>query len=269
MKLSFIGGGAMAEALIGGILAKGIAQAQDIWVGEPVQVRRDELQQRFAVNVSATNPNIAPKGEMVVLAVKPQTLLQAMNELKGRLKAEQTVLSIVAGATIESISRGLGHDAVIRVMPNAPAKCGAAMSVWTASTEVADEAKAGAKAVLKSLGEELYVADEHYLDMATAINGSGPAYVFLFLEALVDAGVYIGMSRDMAKTVALQTLLGSAVMAKETGLHPAQLRDMVASPGGTTVEALLALEEGGFRSAVWNAVIAAYEKSRFLGKERD
>jgi pyrroline-5-carboxylate reductase len=150
-------------------------------------------------------------------------------------------------------------------MPNTPAQIGEGMTVWTATSDVTTSGRAGARDIFAALGREAYVPEEKYLDMATAVSGSGPAYVFLFIEALIDAGVHIGLPRDLASTMAMQTVLGSTRYALETGRHPAELRNQVTSPGGTTVEALRALEAGGLRAAVLDAVIGAYEKSRALG----
>jgi pyrroline-5-carboxylate reductase len=169
---------------------------------------------------------------------------------------------------MSTIMKGLGHDSVIRVMPNTPAQIGEGMSLWTCSPQVDDDRRQLTRSMLGTMGEEIYVSDEKYLDMATALSASGPAYVFLFIEALIDAGVHLGLPRDTSRTLALQTVLGSVRLVKETGRHPAELKDMVSSPGGTTVEALLALEEGGLRATIISAVIAAYEKSLELGEER-
>jgi len=166
---------------------------------------------------------------------------------------------------MKTLTDGLDHKAVIRVMPNTPAQIGAGMSVWTAAPEVSEDKRATTKQILGTLGEELYADDEKLIDMATALSASGPAYVFLFIEALIDAGVYLGMARDVARQLALQTVLGSAQLMKETGSHPAVLKDMVTSPGGTTIEAVRAFEDGGFRATIFSAVNAAYEKSKALG----
>jgi pyrroline-5-carboxylate reductase len=152
-------------------------------------------------------------------------------------------------------------------MPNTPAQVGAGMTVWTATPDVDEARRQEVRRIFASLGEEAFVPDEHYLDMATALSGSGPAYVFLFLEALTDAGVHVGLSRDLATKMALQTVLGSAKYASESGKPPAELRGQVTSPGGTTAAALRALEAGGFRSAVLEAVIAAYDRSKELGEQ--
>ena len=267
LTLAFIGGGTMAEAILSGVLDKGLATPDAICVGEPVSGRRDYLSELYGVNTTSDNIHAVETADLVVLAVKPQQLRDVLGELRGRLIKSQAALSIVAGASIKSISRGLDHQAVIRVMPNTPAQVGEGMSVWTASPEVTTHHEEAARTILRSLGEELYVSEEKYLDMATALSASGPAYVFLFLESLIDAGVYLGLSRDMAQTLALQTVLGSAALAKSSGRHPAELRNMVTSPGGTTAEALLSMEDDGLRSAIINGVIAAHEKAAALGEE--
>jgi pyrroline-5-carboxylate reductase len=175
------------------------------------------------------------------------------------------VLSIVAGAKIDTLSKGLKHGAVVRAMPNTPAQIGEGMSVWTATAEVTEQQKASAKAILGAMGKELYVDDESYLDMATAVSGSGPAYFFLMVEALVDAAVKIGLPRDIARELVLQTMLGSAKFIQQSGEEPAELRRKVTSPGGTTAEALLRLEKGRFSQLLIEAVKAAYDKAKRLG----
>ena len=261
MKLAFIGGGTMAEAIIGGVLSGGVASREDIFVGEPLEERRHDFEERYGVFASASNSRAAETGDLVILSVKPQNLAEVLSQLDGSLRQDQAVLSIVAGARVSAIVEGLGHPSVIRVMPNTPAQIGEGMSLWTSSPQVDGEVRQLARSILRTVGEEIYVSDEKYLDMATALSASGPAYVFLFVESLIDAGVHLGLPREMARTLALQTVLGSAKLVKETGRHPAELKDMVTSPGGTTVEALLVMEEGGFRATVINAVIAAYERS--------
>ena len=218
----------------------------------------------FYILATTSNAEAAEQGDIVVLAVKPQNLVEVLSQLKGELKPDQSVLSIVAGTRMSTLVDGLSHASVIRVMPNTPAQIGEGMTLWT-SSNINEETLELTRSVLATMGEEIYVTDEKYLDMATALSASGPAYVFLFIESLIDAGVYVGLPRDMARTLALQTVLGSTKLVKETGKHPAELKDMVTSPGGTTVEGLLALEEGDLRGTIINAVIAAYGKSQELG----
>jgi len=265
MKIAFVGGGIMAEAILRGILSRNLANASQIAVGEPIEERRRSLEDTYGVSTTTDNEEAINQADAIVLAVKPQNLGEALASLKGGIKPQQTVLSIVAGVQLSTLTEGLAHNTVVRVMPNTPGQIGEGVSTWTASEGVSLEGKNMARSIVQTLGEEVYVDDEKYMEMATALSASGPAYVFVFLEALIEAGVYLGMPRDMARTLALRTVLGSAMLMEKTGESPGKLREMVSSPGGTTVEALLALEDGGFRSTVINAVVAAYEKSLELG----
>ncbi len=265
MRTTFIGGGVMAEAMLGRALAERIVAAGDVCVAEPVADRREYLAETYSVAVTASNTEAVEGAGMVVVAVKPQHFAAAANEFCDALNKTQTVLSIIAGLTVSTITKTLDHQAVIRVMPNTPAQIGAGMSVWTATDDVPTDARDAAQALLRVLGKEWYVADERYLDMATALSGSGPAYVFAFIESLIEAGVHLGMPRDMAHTLALQTVLGSAQLANETGEEPSLLRERVTSPGGTTAEALKALEQRGFKATMLEAVVAAHRKALELG----
>lgn len=269
MKLAFIGGGVMAEAIIGGALAAKLTSPQDIAVGEPIGARREYLTQTHGVETFADNSDAIDGAALVILAVKPQSLSEVLRSVGSSLNHTQTLASIVAGATMDTLLGGLmGQGAVIRIMPNTPAQIGAGMSVWTATNAVSQEIRDAVRNILRTLGDEVYVPDEKLIDMSTALSASGPAYVFLFIEALIDAGVYLGMARDMARRLALQTVLGSAQLVQETGQHPAELKDMVTSPGGTTIAALRSMESEGFRAAVLEGVISAYEKSQELGKKQ-
>ena len=267
MKIAFIGGGVMAEAIIGGALAAKLAPPEDISVGEPVKARREYMAQTHGIQVFADNVDAISEADLAILAVKPQSLPEVLPSLSASLKPRQTVASIVAGATIDTLTTGMNQDSVIRIMPNTPAQIGAGMSLWTATDVVSPAMRDAVGGILRTLGDEVYVPDEKLIDMSTALSASGPAYVFLFIEALIDAGVYLGMARDMARRLALQTVLGSAQLVQETGRHPAELKDMVTSPGGTTIAALRAMESEGFRAAVLEGVVAAYEKSVELGKK--
>ena len=264
MRIAFIGGGTMAEAILAGLLEAKLVAPTDVAVGEPMEGRRAYLAERYGVTASADNRAAVASASVTV---QPQDLHDACADLNGALNDGQTVLSIIAGARMGRLIRELGHRAVVRVMPNTPSQVGAGMSVWTAAPEVSDEAREFTGRMLDALGEQIYVSDEKYLDMATALSASGPAFVWLFLEALIDGGVHIGLPRDMAATLATQTVYGSVRMSFETGDHPAVLRNRVTSPGGTTAEGLLSLEEGALRATVIEAIEAAYEKSQMLGEE--
>lgn len=256
----------MAEAILGGILDSGVASPDDIRVGEPVQQRRVLLVDTYGVTAESDNLAAIDGAEIVILSTKPQHLDAAMKSIKAGLRDGQVVASIAAGATLDTLRNGLMHGALVRVMPNTPSQIREGMTVWTASSQVSDEHKAAIRRILASFGEEVYLEDERYIDMVTALSASGPAYVFLFIEALIDAGVYMGLQRPMARDLILQTVIGSARYVRETGKHPAELKDMVSSPAGGTVEALMSLEKSAFRGAVLEAVDAAYQKYRALGK---
>ncbi len=265
MKLAFIGGGMMGEAIVGGVLAKGIAQAGEIAVCDIAAARREHLAKTFAVRVTDAPADAIPGAEVVVLAVKPQEFAAAARSLTGALQPTQTVMSIMAGVRIATIQAALKHDAIVRAIPNTPAQVGEGMTVWTATASVPPTARDAVRNLLGVLGLEISVDDEKYIDMATAVSSSGPAYVFLVMEALMDAAVHIGLRREMAVPMVVQTVLGAARYAQATGKHPAELRNQVTSPGGTTTEGLLALEEAGLRAAFMEAVEAAYEKAKELG----
>jgi pyrroline-5-carboxylate reductase len=265
MKLAFIGGGVMGEAIISALLAKGIAQAADIAVCDIVARRRRHLERTYGIKAMDSSAPAIKGSDIVVLAVKPQEFPSAAQGIGGHLKADQTVLSIMAGISTGTIRDRLGHEAIVRAMPNTPAQIGEGMTVWTATAAVSPQRRRSVREVLGALGQELYVEDEKYIDMATAVSGSGPAFIFLVMEALIDAAVHIGMRREMAAPIVIQTLLGSARYAQASGKHPADLRNMVTSPGGTTAEGLLALEEAGIRAAFAEAIMAAYAKAKQLG----
>jgi pyrroline-5-carboxylate reductase len=265
-SISFIGGGVMAEAMIGGLLRCQIVAPDQIAVGEPTDKRRAELGARHRVRTTGDNRDAARAGEIVVLAIKPQALARVLPELKSTLRAEQLVISIIAGGRLATLSEGLAHHAIVRAMPNTPAQIGAGLTVWTTTPNVTDAQRENARTVFRSLGKEIWVDDEKYLDMATAVSGTGPTYVFLVLEALIDAAVHLGFSRDIAREIVIETMRGSILYADKTGKHPAELRNMVTSPGGTSAEAIYQMEKGSLRTVFSKAVWAAYQKSRLLGE---
>ena len=266
-KIAFIGPGVMAEAMISGLLNKKLAQPDNLTAAGPRQERLEELHKKHGIKTTTHNTSAASHADVVVLSVKPQRLSEVMRGLKG-IRADALVLSIIAGASIRKISTGLKHRAVVRSMPNTPGQIGQGITVWTASSEATGEQQRTARAILGALGDEVFVEDESYLDMATALSGSGPAYVFLFTEALIDAGVHMGFPRRIAEQLVLQTIKGSASFYEYAGRHPATLRNQVTSPGGTSAEALYYLEKAGFRTAISRAVWAAYQRSLELGKEK-
>jgi pyrroline-5-carboxylate reductase len=275
MKIAFIGGGNMGEAMLAAVLKAGITPPPAISVSDISDTRRLYIEQKyvqeekygkkFSMTVVSSNLLAVEQTDVVVLAIKPQKLAEVMSELKGCLKPSQLVLSIVAGARTKTLSQGLKHGCIVRAMPNTPAQIGEGMSVWTATAEVTEQQKGWAKAILGAMGREIYVADEGYIDMATAVSGSGPAYFFLVMESLVDAAEEIGLPREIARELVLQTMLGSGHLIQRSGKEPAELRKMVTSPGGTTAEALHILEKKGFSRLLIEAVRAAYDKAKRLG----
>jgi len=265
MRISFIGGGNMGEAMLSAVLAAGLVTSDEVTVSDISRERREYLGERFGVTVTDDSRQAVAGSDMVVLAVKPQNLAEAMAELNGRLTPEQLVLSIVAGVRIAAIQSGLGHNAVVRSMPNTPAQIGQGMTVWTAAAEVSAEQRRAAGAVLGAMGREIAVGNEDDIDKATAISGSGPAYLFLFVEALVAAAGDIGLPAEVAQELVLATVLGAARLVEQSGRDPAELRRMVTSPGGTAAAALTELAEGKFGELMTRAVRAAYQRARELG----
>lgn len=267
-KIAFIGPGVMAEAMIGGLIHKGVASAGNLLAAGPTLERLSYLEQRYHVPVTSDNAEAARQADVVVLSVKPQRLEKIFAAMHGCLQPHALVLSIIAGASIEKISKGLGHTLVVRSMPNTPAQIGEGITVWTAAPRVTEEQREMARQILGAFGEEIFLEEETYLDMATALSGTGPAYVFLFMEALVDAGVHLGFPRRIAERLVAQTVRGSVDFynTHEDSIHLARLRNQVTSPGGTTAAALYFLEKAGFRTALSRAVWAAYERSKELGK---
>jgi pyrroline-5-carboxylate reductase len=265
MRLAFIGGGMMGEAMIAGALSRDISDAGSIAACDVVAARRKLLSSRHGIKVSDTAAAAIEGAEIVVIAVKPQEFASAAAQIAAALKPGQTVMSIMAGVRIATITDLLKHEAVVRAIPNTAAQIGESMTVWTATSAVARPARDQVKLLLGVLGKEIYVDSEKYVDMATAVSSSGPAYVFLVMEAMIDAAVHIGLRRDMATPMVIQTLLGSARYAEESGRHPSELRNQVTSPGGTTTEGLLVLEAAGLRAAFAEAIQAAYEKAQQLG----
>ncbi len=265
-KISFIGSGVMAEAMIKGLLDQQLLPAQNILASDVRADRAEELVLQYGIQTTQDNRQAAAFGDVVILAVKPQVIGEVLAELDGgAVRPEALVISIVAGVAIARLAKGLQHPAIVRVMPNTPAQVGMGMSVWTATPGTSEQQRAQVKAILGALGEELYVNHEDYLDMATALSGTGPAYIFLVMEALIDAGVHMGFSRRVAEQLVLQTMRGSVEFARRSRLHPAVLRNMVTSPGGTSAEAIYQLEKGGLRTVISKAVWAAYQKSKYLG----
>ena len=267
--IAIIGSGVMGEAIISGLIRNEVTLPENIRVSDTRQERVNELHSSFGVSPFTDNVLAVSRADVVVLSVKPQRLDLVLSGLKGKIPEPALVLSIIAGATIEKISNGLEHHCVVRSMPNTPAQIGEGITVWVASPLVSAEQLEMARRILTALGQEVYAEEENFLDMATALSGTGPAYVFLFMEALIDAGVHLGFSRRIAEQLVTQTIRGSLDYYEKRMAHPASLRNEVTSPGGTSAEALYYLEKAGFRTAISRAIWAAYERSKELGQGKE
>ncbi len=267
--IAIIGSGVMAEAMIAGILRQKVTTADQVRAADVRSERVNELKEQYGINPFTDNLQAIHKADIVILSVKPQRIESVFTLLKGNIPSGAVVLSIVAGASLTSISSGLAHTAVIRAMPNTPAQIGEGITVWVASPSVREDQLDLARSILTALGQEVFADEEEYLDMATALSGTGPAYVFLFMEAMIDAGVHLGFPRRISEQLVAQTLRGSVDFFLGAKAHPAHLRNQVTSPGGTSAEALYYLEKAGFRTAISRAVWAAYEKSKALGKGKN
>lgn len=276
-RLAFIGCGVMAEAIIAGMLRRKLVSPDQIVGSHPRVTRREEMHVKYGIEmfeqnreaVLATYPSDENDSSMLILAVKPQRLRKVLEELKGSVHQEQLVVSIVAGARIETIADELLHASVVRTMPNTPAQIGEGVTAWTTNAGVNAKQESQVSAMLEALGKAVRVENERQIDMATALSATGPTYIFLVMEALIDAGVHMGFSRHVAEELVHQALLGSVLFARESHKHPAELRNMVTSPGGTSAEAIYQMEKGSLRTVLSKAVWAAFQRARALGAKQD
>jgi pyrroline-5-carboxylate reductase len=239
--------------------------ARNLVASHPRRERREALGRQHGIRMVARNADAVPDAEIVVLAVKPQMVRGVMQEIGPKLADRQVVLSIVAGVTLHALTTGMGHAAVVRAMPNTPAQIRRGITVWAASSACTRAQKGLARSVLRAIGSEKEVADQTFVAMATALSGTGPTYLFAVMEALIDAGVHMGFPRELAHDLVVETLIGSAEYASASGLHPAQLRNLVTSPGGTSAAAIYELEKGRLRTVLSDAVWAAYRRTLELG----
>lgn len=266
-KLGFIGGGRMAEALIQGVLDSSLLGANQILVVDPSNERRDLLQKDYGVDVYEDSSSVWQECDVVILAVKPQVVADLLKEVKDQVNEKHLIISIAAGIPLDTLEKGLSGRGcrIIRVMPNTPAIVQQSASALSPGEGVTEDDMVTAKSIFDAVGTSV-VLDESLLDAVTGLSGSGPAYVFSFIEAMVDAGLKVGLSRPIAESLVLQTVLGSVKLAIDSKDHPAQLRAMVTSPGGTTIAGLHELEKAGFRGIIMDAVEAATRRSQELGK---
>ncbi|MFN0095246.1 MAG: pyrroline-5-carboxylate reductase [Dehalococcoidia bacterium] len=262
MRLTIIGGGVMGEAILSAALARGVYGPSDVTVCELVETRRNALHARYGVHTTPESGDAMRSADVVILSVKPQEV----GSVQGRLRPDALLVSIMAGVGLAQLRAEFEHTRIVRVMPNTPAAVNAGMSAWTATPEVDDQQRELTRGLLAAIGREAYVDSEKKVDMATAVSGSGPAYVFLVMEALIEGAVSVGLPRAQAEELVLQTVLGAAQYAQETGMKPAELRAMVTSPAGTTAAGLLELEKGAVRASFIECVRAAYKRAVELGQ---
>lgn len=265
-RVAFVGAGNMAEALIKGLLQAGWKADEIVGTGRRPE-RLDHLQRAYGIRTTTDNAAAVASAEIVVLAVKPQAMNKMLDLVAPGIDHQKLVISVAAGVPIAALQRKLGSGArIVRAMPNTPALVGAGATAVSGGEHATDEDLATAKSLFDAVGKTV-VLDEGLLDAVTGLSGSGPAYVFLVIEALSDAGVKVGLPRYTAQALAAQTVLGSAKLLIETGLHPGQLKDQVTSPGGTAIAGLHTLEAGGLRTTLINAVEAASTRARELGEQ--
>jgi pyrroline-5-carboxylate reductase len=268
-QIGFIGGGQMAEALIKGIITSGLFQVEDILVAEPNDSRREYLEETFSIKTFYSNVPIFENCRVVILAVKPQTMNALLEDCRERVQSQHIIISIAAGLPISYYLRKIGKDEtkIIRVMPNTPALVLEGASALSRNENVTNEELRTAEEIFLAVGE-VVILDEVHLDAVTGLSGSGPAYVFSFVEALIDAGVKSGLTRAISEKLALQTVSGSVKLLKESGEHPAALRGKVTSPGGTAITALHVLEKVGFHGIIMDIVESAVIRSKQLGETK-
>ena len=264
MNIGFIGCGNMGGAMLKGIIGAGL-DSKNVYVYEHSENRKKEIIKEFSINLLETIEEIATKSDVIFLAVKPHICPEVLEEIKKDLK-DKILVSVAAGVTLEAIEKIIGDDKkVIRIMPNTPAFVGEAMTSLTPNKNISLEEKVGVSELLQGFGKVEEV-EEKMIHAVIGASGSSPAYVFMFIEAMADAAVLKGMPRDKAYKFAAQGVLGAAKMVLDTGIHPGQLKDMVCSPGGTTIEAVAELERTGFRASVISAMTKCMEKSEEMSK---
>jgi pyrroline-5-carboxylate reductase len=263
--IAFLGAGQMAEAFVRGLLRAELLAPADVWVSDVRPGRAEQLARDFGANPATSNLDAVGHADLILLSVKPQDVPGLLDEVGADVRADHLVISIAAGVTLNTLERRLPHlPAVIRVMPNTPALVQTGMAVLAPGTRATDEHTATALRLFGALGRAIVLPERH-LDAVTALSGSGPAFLAVVAEALSDAGVRVGLPRDVAHLLAAQTMLGTGRMLTETGMHPALLKEAVSSPGGTSIAGLHALERGGIRAVIMDAVVAATERSTELG----
>jgi len=268
VTIGILGAGNIGEILIRGLLKAELVKTNQIIASDASQDRRAYVSNSYGVETLASNREIVERANLVILSVKPQNIDRVLDEIKDYSKPSQLFCSIIAGVPTSYISVSLHNQAaVVRVMPNTPALVLEGMSVICSGKNATEKDVARIKTIFNAVGKSVVAYDEELMDIVTGLSGSGPAFVFMFIEALSDAGVKLGLPRKTSNLLASQTVLGAAKMFLETGRHPSELKDLVATPGGTTFAGLRELERGNFRSTVMDAVEAATKRSRELGEK--
>jgi pyrroline-5-carboxylate reductase len=267
--IAFLGAGQMAEAFVRGLLNAGLVEASGVWVSDVRPARAPDLARQLGVHAAPNNLAAIEAAQIVLICVKPQDVVGLLAEVGADIRADQLVISIAAGVTIATLERQLPHHPpLIRVMPNTPALVQAGMAVLAPGTRATPDHEATALRLFGALGRAIVLA-ERYLDAVTALSASGPAFLAVVAEALSDAGVRVGLPRDVAHLLAAQTMLGTGRMLADTGMHPALLKEAVTSPGGTSIAGVHAMERGGIRALLMDAIVAATERSAELGRAAD
>jgi pyrroline-5-carboxylate reductase len=265
VKLGIVGGGAMGSALLDGVVQAGLLKPDTIFLLETNQSKRETLQTKLGINICRDLAELARQCQSIILAVKPQVLPDLLRELRPEINSDHLLISIAAGVSLAALENQIPQGRFVRVMPNTPARIRRGAAAYAIGNNITNADTVQVEAIFGCVGEVLQVK-EGLMDSVTALSGSGPAYVYYFIEALIDAGVLLGLGRDQAKTLAVETVIGAAEMLKQTGEHPARLRNEVTSPGGTTAAALFELEKAGIAGTLMTAIQAAARRSADLSK---
>lgn len=268
-RIAFLGSGVMAEVMIRGLLARGLASADRVWAAGPRTERAEQLARTYGVHATTDNLEAVANADLVVIAVKPVALAGLLAQIRDPLRPDHTVMSIVAAVHASAIARALGRPAVVRCVPSLPCRVGRGLTVWTATPEVPEPVRETVRSLLQTLGKEIYFPEEAQVDRAAAAYGTGPALLACFVKALEDAAVFVGEPRALARETLLEVILGTAEMMLGSGGHPIQLVDEVASPGGITSRALHVLQHGRFPAVITDAIDAAYRRTLETGSKLD
>lgn len=268
-RIAFIGSGVMAEVMISGLLTREVTSPERIWAAGPRRERADQLFATYGVHGTTDNLAALENADLIVLAVKPQTLAKVLKQIRPKIRHDHLVMSIIAGARSATIGSALSHPAIVRCMPNLPCQIHRGVTVWTATPEVSEPVRGTVRSILQTMGKEIYVADEADVDRSTAVHGTGPALIALFIKSMEDGANFIGESRSLARQSVLETILGTAEMILASDRHVAELIDGVTSPGGTTSRALHVLQHGRFSAVLTDAIDAAYQRTIEMGARLD